>query len=117
MARGDLNASQKGSSQRGAAVSDKDVELVVMRVLTHKLGLDERMVQALQALAGLRGEPGSTARPKAAVRRSDLGAIGQIQPMGAKEVSAAPTAADFNALRQDVRRILEALSIIAQAIK
>lgn len=117
MARGDLNASQKGSSQRGAATSDKDVELVVMRVLTHKLGLDERMVQSLQALAGLRGEPGGTARPSAAVRRADLGAIGKIPQLASKEVSGTPTAADFNALRQDVRRIFEALSIIAQAIK
>lgn len=117
MARGDLNASQSGAQSRGAAVSDKDVEVIIMRVLNSKLGLSERMVQELQALVGLRGDPGVTARPKAAVRRSDLGVIGQMQQLGSKEVSGTPTAADYNALRQDVRRVFEALATIAQALK
>lgn len=117
MARGDLNASQLSSAQRGTSASDRDVELIVMRVLTKKLGLDERMVQDLQALIGLRGEPGSTQRPRAAVRRSDLQAINDIPQLRSKDVGATPTAAEFNALRLDLRRIAEALSIIAQAIK
>lgn len=117
MARGDLNASQTSVHQRGAAASDKDIEMLVMRVLTTKLGLNERMVQDLQALAGLRLEPGTTKRPRAAVRRGDLAVIGTIPELSSKEVSGAVTVADFNALRQDVRRIFEALTIIAHAIK
>lgn len=117
MARGDLNASQKGGGpQRGASVSDRDVELVVMRVLTTKLGLSERMVQDLQALAGLRSEA-EGGKPKAAVRRADLAVIGTIPELGSKAATGSITAADFNALRQDVRRISEALSTIAKALK
>ena len=117
MARGDLNASQKGSSQRGASVSDREVELVVMRVLTTKLGLSERNVQDLQTLAGLRTDPGDTGKPKAAVRRADLAAIGKVPELSSKEASGAVTVENFNALRRDMRRIFEALSIIAQAVK
>lgn len=88
-----------------------------MRVLTTKIGLSERMVQDLQALTGLRGEPGSTARPRAAVRRGDMSVIGRMQELQSKEAAGAPTRAEFNALRDDVRRVYEALAAIAAAVK
>lgn len=87
-----------------------------MRVLTTKLGLSERNVQDLQALAGLRSEADGS-RPREAVRRADLAVLGTVQELGSKNVSASITAADFNALRMDVRRIAEALSKIAGAVK
>lgn len=117
MARGDLNASQAAQQSRGAAVSDRDIEVTIMRVLTTKLGLSERMVQDLQALTGLRGEPGSMTRPKAAVRRGDMSVIGRMQELQSKEATGAPTQAEFNALREDVRRVYEALAVIASAVK
>lgn len=113
MARGDINASMLGSHQRGGAVSDRDVETAVLRVLTTKIGLTERTVQLLQELAGERGEPG---RPHAAVRRNDLAAIGKIPPMGSNQASGAPTMADYNALRDDVRRMYEAITRVAQEL-
>lgn len=114
MARGDLNASQSGSNQRGDAVSDRAIETAIVRVLTTKMGLSERVVQQIQELAGERGETG---RPKAAVVRRDLEAIGRMPTLKSKPVTAAPTAADFNALRDDVRLIYEALAAIAASLK
>lgn len=115
MGRGDINASQYGA-QRGSGTTDRDLDLLVMNVLTKKLGLDERSVQDLQALAGQRSEANG-AKPKAAVRRSDLSAIGKIPELESRDADGAVSVADFNALRLDVRRIAEALSIIARALK
>lgn len=116
MARGDLNVSQLGGQQRGNSISDRDVELIVMRVLTDKLGLSERHVQDLQALSGLRSEAGG-AKPRAAVRRADLAVMGRIPELKSRDVAASVSADDFNALRLDVRRIAEALGQIARALK
>lgn len=119
MGRGDLNASQvaKGGAQRGSASTDRDLETAIIRVLTNKLGIDERAVQDLQVLAGLRYQPGDTKRPREAVRRGDLSVIGRMQEMEAKEASGTVTVADFNALRQDVRRLFEVMALIARAVQ
>lgn len=114
MARGDLNASRVQESSRGNAVSDRDIEMSVMRVLTSKVGLTERTVMALQELAGQRGEQGF---PRAAVRRADLSVLARVPQLQSQPVSAAPTAAEFNALRDDMRRLYEALENIARALK
>ncbi|AOJ09663.1 hypothetical protein [Burkholderia mayonis] len=115
MARGDLNASQAGPQSRGDALADRKVEAAIVRVLTNKFSLSERVVQQLQELAGDRGDT-AAGRPRAAVRRQDLRAIARMSEMKSKQVSAAPTAADFNALRDDVRMVFEALRAIAQAL-
>lgn len=114
MARGDFNTSQFGQNTRGNAVSDRELETAIVRVLATKLGLSERTVQQLQELAGQRGE---ASLPKAAVRRSDIASIARIQQIKSQDVSATPTADEFNALRADVRRLFEALEIIAKALK
>lgn len=114
MARGDLNLFQGGLHERGAGVSDREIEAAVLRVLVNRIGLSERTVLLLQELAGERGEGG---RAHAAVRRSDLEAIGRIPELASKHAGAAPTAAQFNALRDDVRKLYEALEAIARATR
>lgn len=54
----------------------------------------------------------------AAARRADLAdALGRVPALSSKPAAAAPTAAEYNALRDDVRRMYEALSLIAQALR
>lgn len=112
MARGDLKL---GGLQRGNAISDRDIEQAILRVLGVRLGVSERLVQQLQELAGERGDADKT---RAAVRRADLAdALGRVPALSSKPAAAAPTAAEYNALRDDVRRLYEALSLIAQALR
>lgn len=114
MARGDINAYQSRGHERGSGVSDREIETAVMRVLINKVGLSERTVLLLQELAGERGEAG---RPGSAVRRSDLNAISRITPLSSEHVEAVPTAAEFNTLRDDVRKLYEALEVIARELR
>lgn len=115
MARGDLNSSQASGAQRGDAITDRQVEATILRVLVAKFGLSERLVQQIQELAGERGD---AAKTRAAVRRADLAdALGRVPVLSSKPATAAPTAAEYNALRDDVRRMYEALSLIAQALR
>jgi hypothetical protein len=116
MARGDLNASQSGPNSRGDALTDRPLETAIVRVLVNKFGLSERTVQSIQELAGLRGQLTDGTRPREAVRHEDLGAIARMSEMKSKQVSAAPTAADYNALRDDVRMLFEAMRTIAQRL-
>jgi hypothetical protein len=116
MARGDLNASQAGPSARGDALTDRTVEATILRVLNTKLGITERSVQQIQELTGLRGRLDSGDRPREAVRRENFGALARMAPMKSKQLGAAPTAADYNALRADIVAVYEALALIAQAI-
>ncbi|WBF05221.1 hypothetical protein [Burkholderia phage CSP3] len=116
MARGDLNASQTGPNSRGDALTDRLVETSIIRVLVNKFGLSERTVQSIQELAGLRGQLTDGSRPREAVRHEDLGAISRMSEMKSKQVNAPPTAADFNALREDVRMLFEAMRTIAQRL-
>ncbi|MBU9386648.1 hypothetical protein [Burkholderia multivorans] len=114
--RGDLNTSQTGGlNSRGDAITDRVVETSIVRVLTNKFGLSERVVQAIQELAGLRGQPDGT-RPREAVRHEDLASIARMSEMKSKQVSGPPTVADFNALRDDVRMLFEAMRVIAQRL-
>lgn len=116
MARGDLNASQAGPSARGDALTDRAVEATILRVLNTKLGISERSVQQVQELTGLRGRLDNGDRPREAVRRENFSALARLAPMKSQKLSAAPTVADYNALRDDIRTVYEALSLIAQAI-
>lgn len=114
MARGDLNVSQTGSNTRGSA-GDKSLETTVLRVINSKLGLSQTDVQDLQTLAGLRGRALDGSFPNQAVTRKDVSTIGKMAPMKSSQVTAAPTAADFNALQADVNTIYQALAAIALA--
>jgi hypothetical protein len=116
MARGDLNAANQGRNERGNAISDRDIETAVLRVLTTKLGLSERGVQAIQTLAGLRNAAGVPDKPGAAVRRGDLDALARVASMKTQPLTGAPSAADYNALRKEVAMLYEALGLIAQAV-
>lgn len=115
MTRGAINASQTGRNERGNAISDRDIEVAVMRVLQNKLGLSERGVQALQTLIGQRsvGEPN---KPGAAVRRADLAPLARVQAMKSVPVGGAPSAADYNALRKEVAALYEALALVLDAL-
>lgn len=116
MARGDINAANQGRNERGSAISDRDIETAVLRVLTTKLGLSERAVQAIQALAGLRNVSGQPGNPAAAVTRGDLAGLARVQAMKSAPIGGAPSAADFNQLRKEVIALYEVLGLIAQAV-
>lgn len=63
----------------------------------------------------LTGERGDAARSLAAVRRLDLRTLASVKIQSA-QVSAAPTAADFNALQRDVATIFAALQRISNSL-
>jgi len=117
MARGDLNASQAGAQSRGDSITDRMVEAGIVRVLTSKYGLNERAIQEIQLLIGLRGSASGGALPLAALRRQDIAALDRVKAMKSKPAAGAtPTAAEYNALRDDVRMLFEALGLIAQVL-
>jgi hypothetical protein len=103
-------------NQRGSALADKQVEAAIVRVLNSKFGLSERVVQKIQELSGLRGQAQDGTHPLAAVRRQDLLAFNRMSQLSSQPLTAAPTAADYNALREDVRALYEALAIVIQAL-
>ncbi|MCA1490093.1 hypothetical protein I6F11_04065 [Ensifer sp. NBAIM29] len=70
-------------------------------------------IEKLEVLAGDRPR----ARDQAAVRIEDLAELLQIAQFQTAELSAAPTAADFNSLRGDVLEIHTRLSVIAQVLR
>jgi hypothetical protein len=115
MARGDFNASRTGQNQRGDSLTDRRVETAIVMVLTSKFGLSARNIQQIQELSGLRGSQKDGSRPREAVRRQDISAIGRMGEMKSLQVSGTPTADDYNALQNDVRIIYEALTAIALA--
>jgi hypothetical protein len=63
----------------------------------------------------LTGERGDAAKPLAAVRRGELRALASLS-LRSRQVSSAPTAADFNALQADVASIYEALARISNLL-
>lgn len=87
---------------------------MILRVLTTKLGLSERNVQQLQELVGERGDLG---RPRAAVRRADLAALGRLPAFTSEAAAGTPTQAEFNALRAEVKALYEALGIVLNALR
>jgi len=114
--RGALNASQAGPNARGDALTDRMVEAGIVRVLKSKYKLDERAIQAIQLLIGLRGQADGGTLPFAALRRQDLAPLDRVKSMSSKPLTAAPTLDDYNRLRNDVRQLFEALGLIAQVI-
>ena len=61
------------------------------------------------------GERGDAKLPLSAVRRSELAALASMGMMSA-QVSAAPTATDYNALQKDVANIFQALQRISNIL-
>ncbi|SEH89879.1 hypothetical protein [Paraburkholderia hospita] len=117
MARGDINSSQIGGTNRGDAVGNRALEVTIVRVLNSKFGLSERAVQQIQELAGLRGIADDGTRPNMAVKRGDFGPLLRVPAPSSKAAAGAtPTAAEYNALRDDVLALFEAFGLIAQAV-
>lgn len=63
----------------------------------------------------LTGERGDATGSLAAVRRADLRTLATVE-MQSKQVAAAPTAADFNALQTDVAAIFAAIKKISNVL-
>ncbi|MGX0136356.1 hypothetical protein [Cupriavidus metallidurans] len=116
MARGDINSGRTGASTRGDAISDREIEAIITRVLGSKFGLSERILQRLGELIGENPAPNGE-RPLSAVRRQDLSVLESMAPIKGQPLGAAPTAADFNALRDEVRKVYDVLAEIAKAIR
>ncbi|MDN7179111.1 hypothetical protein M0D69_14020 [Caballeronia sp. SEWSISQ10-4 2] len=116
MGRGDLNVSQNDQGSRGGSLADRQIEAAIVRVMKSKFGLSERAIQAIGELSGLRGIEDNGTRPKMSVVRGDFAPLLRVKAPTTKLLSAAPTAADYNALRADVNALYEAFGLIAQAI-
>lgn len=63
----------------------------------------------------LTGERGDTAKTLSAVRRGELRALASLS-LKSNQVTASPTAADFNALQADVANLFDALSRISNLL-
>ena len=65
-----------------------------------------------ERLEVLIGERGEKTRPRSAVRRGELQALASLG-LQSKQLTAAPTMADYNALQKDVDNIFKALTRIS----
>lgn len=77
-----------------------------------KFGSDQ-LQEKVEILDGSR----SGARRKAAVRIEDLDGLLDLPQIQAKEITAAPTAAQYNTLVRDVKRLGETLSLLSKALR
>lgn len=73
---------------------------------------ENRHIEMLEILTGERQGP----RDNAAVRIADFLDLLEIDQFQSKELTAAPTMADFNKLVRDTRKISQALNAVALAI-
>ena len=71
-----------------------------------------RMRETIEKLSGERGD---SLKSNSAIRRMELRALAGMK-MRSKQVTAAPTAADYNALQEDVASIYNALSRISNRL-
>ena len=71
-----------------------------------------RMRERIEKLSGERGD---SLKSNSAIRRMELRALASMK-MRSKQVTAAPTAADYNALQADVSAIYNALSRISNRL-
>ncbi len=70
------------------------------------------VMEKLDRLSGVRGD---TAKSQSAVRRSELYPLASIT-LSSKQVTAAPTQAEYNALQSDVAKIFNALKRISNIL-
>lgn len=105
-------------ARRGTSAASQDAQLrrAIADYLQESLGQTLRdfriLKEKLEVLNADRGEP-----DQAALRREDLERLTEIEEMESTEVSGTVTDADFNALRQDVKAIHDALSAIAETLR
>lgn len=71
-----------------------------------------RMRETVEKLSGERGD---SLKSNSAIRRAELRALASMS-MRSKQVTAAPTAAEYNALQADVAAIYNALSRISNRL-
>ena len=71
-----------------------------------------RMRETIEKLSGERGD---SLKSNSAIRRMELRALASMQ-MRSKQVTASPTAADYNALQADVASIYNALFRISNRL-
>ena len=71
-----------------------------------------RMRETIEKLSGERGD---SLKSNSAIRRMELRALASMK-MRSKQVTASPTAADYNALQEDVASIYNALSRISNRL-
>lgn len=74
---------------------------------------EREAIEKLEVLAGERPR----ARDQAAVRVADLAELLQIATVKAVELSAAPTAAQYNALLADVKELNARLAVVASMLQ
>lgn len=72
------------------------------------MSMDQVNLEKLQTLNGERGD-----KRRAAVRRGDVATLSDVQ-MKSKQLTAAPTLADYNNLQADLARVWSLLLGIAQ---
>lgn len=65
-----------------------------------------------ERLEVLTGERGDKSRTRSAIRRGELQALASLG-LKSKQLTAAPTMADYNALQEDVANIYQALTLIS----
>lgn len=75
--------------------------------------MDSILTEKLEVLLG---ERGSGSRPKAAVRRGDLSALQNLS-MRSRALTAAPTMGDFNDLRADIERLMNAVVALSRSTR
>ncbi len=74
----------------------------------------DRNIEKLEVLDGSR----ANADPRrAAVRIEDVEAMLNVPAMKSSDVTSAPTAADFNALRADVKALSDVINTISNALR
>ena len=71
-----------------------------------------RMRETVEKLSGERGD---SLKSNSAIRRAELRALASMS-MRSKQVTAAPTAAEYNALQADVAAVYNALSRISNRL-
>ncbi len=74
----------------------------------------QQHIEKLEVLAGSRA---GGARRKAALRVEDLLPLLALPPMKSRDVADAPTAADFNALRADLKEVHARLFQLAAILR
>lgn len=65
-----------------------------------------------ERLEVLLGERGDSNKSRSAIRRGELQALASLD-LKSKQLTAAPTMADYNALQEDVANIFKALTLIS----
>lgn len=72
----------------------------------------QRIREQVEELTARRG---ASKKPLSSVRRGELLALAN-RPVASTQVTASPTMDEFNALQSDVKAILDALSLISNAL-